>query len=223
MLDGWAGPGLLPSYTSERHPVFASTAADFIETFIRDDRAFLETFSPERDAAAFAEAWARRDEGASAVTAFEPNYEGSPLIPGTSGSPSAQGSHAFTARPGHHLPPARDATGMPISAHLGAGFTLLTFGPDAAPFAKAAAASSIPLTVADIPRSEETDRYAAALILVRPDWFVAWSGSTARRRRRYSCGRRLATRAGAETGFRSKGEAEPATPLSAGFPGPATA
>ena len=34
-------------------PVFASTARDFIERFIEEDRAFLETYAPDRDRAAF--------------------------------------------------------------------------------------------------------------------------------------------------------------------------
>ena len=83
-LRGWAGPGLLDSYDAERRPVFVSTARDFIERFIREDREFLATHSPARDEAAFARAWAGRNEGSSEVLAFEPNYEGSPIVAGDS-------------------------------------------------------------------------------------------------------------------------------------------
>ena len=176
VLQGWGGPRLLASYTAERHPVFASTAADFIENFIRDDRAFLERYTPERDAAEFAAAWAGRDVGAPAVRAYEPNYAGSALCPGSTGTPSARGDHRFDARPGHHLPPAVLSDGRPVADHLGPGFTLLSLGPDPAPFAQAAAAGGVPLTVVTSESTGETERYGAKLILIRPDTFVAWTG-----------------------------------------------
>jgi len=39
VLDGRAGEALLDSYDAERRPVFWSTAKDFIEKSIQDDRA----------------------------------------------------------------------------------------------------------------------------------------------------------------------------------------
>ena len=59
-LEGWGGAGLLDSYDSERRPVFRSTALDFIERFISDDRAFLPAHTPGRDRAGFERAWGRR-------------------------------------------------------------------------------------------------------------------------------------------------------------------
>ena len=46
-LQGWAGDGLLDSYSAERQPVFASTSHDFIDYAIRRDREFLASFSPD--------------------------------------------------------------------------------------------------------------------------------------------------------------------------------
>jgi 2-polyprenyl-6-methoxyphenol hydroxylase-like FAD-dependent oxidoreductase len=79
-LQGWGGARLLDSYDAERRPVFASTARDFIEKSIETDRAFVETYDPERDPAAFEAGWKARTSGArTEVDAFEPNYRGSPL------------------------------------------------------------------------------------------------------------------------------------------------
>ena len=112
-IQGWGSDALLDSYSAERQPVFASTARDFIENFIREDREFLQSNDPVRDPSGFEVAWKARAEGGSGVEDFEPNYEGSPIVPQTSGTPSAKGSHSFLARAGHHLPPAgKDGRGV---------------------------------------------------------------------------------------------------------------
>ncbi len=86
-LQGWGGAGLLDSYDAERRPVFASTARDFIEKSIFDDRDFLRRHqSPTVDRADFEAAWRERQSGARAeVNAFEPNCEGSPIVLRTAG------------------------------------------------------------------------------------------------------------------------------------------
>ena len=106
-VKGWAGPALLDSYDAERRPVFASTARDFIEKAIFVDRDFLARHDPTRDPVDFEAAWRERQSGARAeVNAFEPNYEGSPIVFGPEGGmSSAIGSHAYAARAGHHLAP----------------------------------------------------------------------------------------------------------------------
>ena len=87
-LRGWGSDDLLDSYDSERRPVFESTARDFIENFIEDDNRFLQTFDPARDCAAFEAAWYDRNKGAEEVVKFQPNYEGSPIVCGSSWTPS---------------------------------------------------------------------------------------------------------------------------------------
>ncbi len=131
-LQGWAGPKLLDSYDEERRPVFQSTARDFIEKAIETDRKFLAAFSPERDRAAFEREWKARQSGARAeINAFEPNYEGSSIACGPpGGTSSALGSHAFTARAGHHLSPHRLPSGRNVFEELGSGLTLLHFNAD---------------------------------------------------------------------------------------------
>jgi 2-polyprenyl-6-methoxyphenol hydroxylase-like FAD-dependent oxidoreductase len=182
-LQGWAGDGLLASYDAERRPVFQSTARDFIEKAIEADRTFLEQFDPRRDRAAFERAWKLRQSGATAeVHAFEPHYEGSPVVSGPAGAGacSAVGSHAFKARAGHHLAPQPLSTGRSIFEELGGGFTLLALDADetvTSSFAQAAASLGVPLRIVRDTRSGGREKYEAAFVLVRPDEFVAWTSN----------------------------------------------
>lgn len=184
-LQGWGDDALLNSYDAERRPVFASTINDFIAKSIETDRAFLETFDPARDPAAFEAAWTERSQGAvGEVHAFEPNYEGSPVVwQNTSDerTSSAKGSHQFKARAGHHLAPAQLASGENVFEVLGAGYTLLAFGTDDANrqvLVDAAQAAGVPLSVVHQAHGSEADRYEASWVLVRPDQFIAWVGES---------------------------------------------
>ena len=188
-LQGWAGPGLIDSYDAERRPVFASTSRDFIENFIEEDREFLATHDPKRDLAAFEAAWNARSAGAPEVNSFEPNYEGSPIVSGAAGTeaygkmPSALGSHSYLARPGHHLSPQLLSDGRNVFEALGRGFTLLALdAPDVEvnKFVEAAGALRVPLDVVRDTRGDGRSELGSALILVRPDEFVAWCGADAR-------------------------------------------
>ena len=179
-LQGWGGPHLLDSYSEERQPVFGSTARDFIEKAIEVDRKFLAEFDPERDKAGFEREWTARGSGArSEVNAFEPNYEGSSVVWGPPGaSCSAQGSHVFAARAGHHLAPQPLASGRNVYEELGDGFALLSLGGEASvasAFAAAADRMRVPLRVV-IGDDVCGRRYDARYVLVRPDQFVAWAG-----------------------------------------------
>lgn len=185
-LQGWGGKDLLDSYDAERRPVFDSTIRDFIAKSIEVDRDFLAAYDPARDAAAFDAAWSDRATGAvGEVNSFEPHYEGSPVVirqAGGEASCSAKGSHRFEARAGHHLAPADMAPGRNVYEGLGAGFTLLAIGAEAAAvqaFRDAAGSEGIPLTVLEADSGAEAARYDASLVLVRPDQFVAWAGRPA--------------------------------------------
>jgi 2-polyprenyl-6-methoxyphenol hydroxylase-like FAD-dependent oxidoreductase len=181
-LASWAGPGLLDSYDAERRPVFCSTAGDFIEKGIQADRAFLAEFNPALDRGAFEREWAMRASGArSEVNAFEPNYEGSPIVWGVPGAIcSAVGSHAVAARAGHHLAPQPLSSGRNVFNELGDGFTLLCLDGEAdicREFAAAAELLRVPLKIVRDCSNDICARYEAAYVLVRPDHFVAWAGS----------------------------------------------
>lgn len=173
VLQGEAGQELLDSYDAERRPVFASTARDFIEKFIEEDRAFLEAYSPDRDEDAFRKAWFVRPEGASEIVKFEPNYEGSSIVAGD-GQPSAKGDHRFEARAGHHLAPRALSDGRTTYESLGDGFTLFAF--DAPDLAQAMA--NLPVAIVTDSYAGERRDYGTRAILVRPDGFVAWAGDT---------------------------------------------
>jgi len=177
-VQGWGGPKLLDSYSAERQPVFASTARDFIEQSIFTDRDFLRSHDPARDRADFEAAWRERQSGARAeVNAFEPNYEGSPIVWGPPGAASsAIGNHAHAARAGHHLTPEMLSSGRNVFEALGKGFTLIALDGDAERFAQAAAELRIPLQIVSDTAADGRERYGARLILVRPDQFVAWVG-----------------------------------------------
>jgi 2-polyprenyl-6-methoxyphenol hydroxylase-like FAD-dependent oxidoreductase len=185
VLQGWGDDALLDSYDVERRPVFASTINDFIAKSIETDRAFLEAFDPARDAAAFEAAWTERSQGAvGEVHAFEPNYEGSPVVWHNQATPnvcSAKGSHQFKARVGHHLAPATLSSGENVFEALGEGYTLLAFGTDEAErqvLADAAHAAGVPLKILHQAIGSEADRYDTPWILVRPDQFIAWVGES---------------------------------------------
>ena len=178
-LQGWGGAALLDSYDSERRQVFESTIRDFIAKSIETDREFLETCDPAIDPARFDAAWQQRAQGAvGEVHAFEPHYEGSPVVlAARGGTCSAVGSHRFEARAGHHLAPAVLASGRNVFETFGAGFTLLALGSAAGTvqaFRDAAAAAGVPLQVVEDQRAGQAARYDASLVLVRPDQFVAW-------------------------------------------------
>ena len=182
-LRGWGSETLLDSYSSERQPVFASLAEQFIARSIAVDGTFVSTFNPNIDKAAFETAWQQEQASASKdVDKYEPNYEGSPIVAGPqNGICSAIGQHQFAARAGHHLAPQLLSSGQSVFEQLGRGFTLLAFGvadEQVEAFAAAAHTLSLPLTIIRDNYADERLRYEAQLILVRPDHFVAWVGKS---------------------------------------------
>ena len=183
-LKGWGSDALLQTYTEERRPIFKETAEDFIEAGIQRDREFLGRYSPARDRAEFESAWKEHANAAAPrVLTYEPNYEGSPIVFGPPGGvSSAHGSHTFTARAGHHLPPQLLSSGRNVFEELGPDFTLLAFDAEDRTilgFTDAAKALNVPLKVVRDSYRDERQAYEASLILVRPDRYIAWSAVSA--------------------------------------------
>ncbi len=183
VLQGWGSDALLDSYDVERRPVFASTADNFIERFIHEDRDFLNRHNPDTDEPAFRHAWDTRNEGSAEVMAFEPNYDGSPIVAGhVDATPGALGSHEFRARAGHHLAPRTLGDGSNAYHRLGPDFTLFALGhcaAEAAVFRAAANRLGMTLHVVKDTGGEARQDWQAGLVLVRPDQYVAWAGDSA--------------------------------------------
>ena len=179
-LQGWGGDALLASYDAERRPVFESTAEDFIEASILNDRDFLAAYDPNSDKIAFQAAWSGRALGASTeVGSYQPNYRGSPVVAGLQdGAAGAISEHLFKARPGYHLAPVPMPNGGNTYNLLSAGFTLIVLKESEAEqlFVDAAMSLSIPLEVARMSLDSALLSYECSLILVRPDHFIAWCG-----------------------------------------------
>jgi 2-polyprenyl-6-methoxyphenol hydroxylase-like FAD-dependent oxidoreductase len=171
-LRGWGGDHLLDSYDEERRPVFRSTARDFIETFIENDRRFIRCHDPDRDETDFAHAWELRRRGAegTGVGDFEPHYEGSTIVFGPEGGQSgATGEHSFTARPGHHLPPPGPGEAA-LFSRLSQDFTFIGSSPSALDrMTSAAHRLGVPVEVVE-------DGSYGEDVLVRPDHFISWVG-----------------------------------------------
>jgi 4-hydroxyisophthalate hydroxylase len=183
-LKGWGSDALLATYTEERRPIFKETAEDFIEAGIQRDKEFLDRYSPERDRAEFESAWKEHANAAAPrVLTYEPNYEGSPIVSGPPGGvSSAHGSHTFTARAGHHLPPQLLSSGRNVFEELGPDFALLAFDAEdrtVLAFTEAAKALNVPLNVVRDSYRDGRKAYEASLILVRPDRYIAWSAVSA--------------------------------------------
>jgi hypothetical protein len=88
------------------------------------------------------------------------------------------GSHAFKARAGHHLAPQPLSSGRNIFDELGSSFTLLALDADTSAtrsFKEAAGQLGVPLKIVDDTRGGGREKYEAALVLIRPDEFVAWA------------------------------------------------
>ena len=184
LLEGWGGDQLAESYSLERQAIFRDVGEDIIGGWIREDRAFLERYSPSVDRAEFESRFEEQcKEFGRRLRNFEPHYEGSPVVVGPPGGViSAHGEHTFAARAGHHLPPQQLSSGRNVFEELGRGFTLLAWDADPAAvtaFEHAAEASGTPLTVVRDSFADGRAAYGARLILVRPDQFVAWVGDEA--------------------------------------------
>lgn len=181
VLSGEAPESLLETYSLERQPVFKSTADDFIGKMIEDDKDFVTRYDPAIDRPAFDAAWTERSAGGDKeVFNFEPNYEGSPIVLGSAGGPcSARGTHAFEARPGHHLAPAEWTSGASMCEALEQGFCLIAL--DASEQERAVIRAWLdqagyPAKVMHDTYAGTRARWAHRFILVRPDHFVAWVG-----------------------------------------------
>ncbi|MCX4904262.1 FAD-dependent monooxygenase [Streptomyces sp. NBC_00878] len=190
VLRGWAGPGLLDSYDTERRPVAEWTA--------REDRAnnadALDTGTWDR----WRTELPKRRVKDGLILGF--HYERGALIPEGSPPPTTADPYTHyepTARPGHrapHHPMGPDGGRTSLLDLFGPGLTLLT-GPEGTTWAGAAAQVAarlgIPLKAHVLGRDPQgidpawPDLYGitgGGAVLVRPDGHTAWREPGARPR-----------------------------------------
>jgi len=191
-LHGWGTEALLDSYTSERHPVFASTRDDFILAMINSDAKFLSRYSPGTDKQAFTQAWqARATGGQREVAGFVPHYIGSPIVHSYGAdkdqpqTPGAKALHLHRPVAGAHLSPRLFANAEVDFDELSNNFTLLLPAELEAirtKFQEAADAAGIALkclskiefsnpSLVDI---KDSNSVIESCVLVRPDHFIGW-------------------------------------------------
>ena len=109
-------------------------------------------------------------------------YNGSPICvaDGTPPPPDDPNVYVPTARPGSRTPHLWLADGRStLDLFSGKGFTLLRLGagaPDGLELQQVAAKRGVPLSIESIDQRDVCDAYAARLVLVRPDGYVAWRG-----------------------------------------------
>src|SRR5262249_42122308 len=81
------------------------------------------------------------------------------------------------ARAGHHLSPQALSSGRNVFEQLGGNFTVLAFDADeraVSAFETAARARRVPLVIVRDTFADGRRAYAARLVLVRPDQYIAW-------------------------------------------------
>ena len=190
MVSGWGGNQLLDSYERERRPVALRNVEEASENLRRmlSPRQALsaKVFEPGREGdearRSFGELFteAMKREWFTLDVHLGYRYDSSPVIvPDGAAAPNDPPMvYTQTARPGSRAPHVWLKPGVSTLDLFGRGFVLLRFdrGRDCGRLQKAAAAVGVPLEIVDIEHSEARALYESALVLVRPDGFVAWRG-----------------------------------------------
>jgi 2-polyprenyl-6-methoxyphenol hydroxylase-like FAD-dependent oxidoreductase len=191
-VEGWAGDGLLESYSVERVPV-VEWIRDLTEESTQHQGTALalsgiEDEGPAGDAiraSAGERIVALKDnELASFGAQFGAAYRNSPIVvaDGTEPPPASFGDFTPSTSPGARLPHVWLGDDHSLYDEIAnRGFTLLQIDPDAdvAGLEQAAASRGVPLNVVALGDHDLNASYEAGLILVRPDHHVAWRGKLA--------------------------------------------
>jgi 2-polyprenyl-6-methoxyphenol hydroxylase-like FAD-dependent oxidoreductase len=189
VLAGWAPPSLLDSYEIERQPVAVRNSTEAAANADRIDATMHATpanVAAEDEAGEVArgtltESLRRlsRQFNASGLQLGH-RYDTSPLCiqDGSPAPPDNPNVYVPVARPGSRAPHLWLEDGRStLDLFSGHGFTLLRLGadaPDATPLLSMARACGMPLSVQAVTQADVQQLYAARLVLVRPDGYVAW-------------------------------------------------
>ena len=191
VLQGWAGPRLLDSYTTERKPIAMINVNEAAEMRASFDH--QTPFSPkieedseegrelrEEARAAIMRTRAKEFQHDSAGIELGYRYENSPICiaDGTPPSPLDHGHYVPSTWPGSRAPHLWLNDGRSTLDLFGKGFVLLGFteGPTSS-FTDAAQRAGVPLEVIGIDDEKVRPSYERNFVLVRPDGHVAWRGN----------------------------------------------
>ncbi len=188
-LAGWAGPGLLASYTAERRPVAERNVREASGNLGRmlSPGPQPGLLDPGLEGAAL-RARVGRDLATAMLREWRTLgihlgyvYEGSPICVADGTPPPSLDPAVYepTARPGSRAPHADFGNGGSTLDLFGRGFVLLALGPsppDAEPLLRAARMRGMPMERVALDRPDIARLYGTALVLVRPDGHVAWRG-----------------------------------------------
>ncbi|MGF1429596.1 FAD-dependent monooxygenase [Kitasatospora sp. LaBMicrA B282] len=190
-LAGWAGPGLLDSYRTERQPVAVEALEEanrnLVRTMGRDLPADLHADTPagERARAELGERLAASDvrkEFDAPMVHLGYRYRSAIVCPDRLPADPDEPTDRPNSRPGSRAPHAWLAPGRSTLDLFGAGFRLLEFAGaegeesyGAVGAVEAAfAGRGVPLAVTVCRDKEIADLYRRRYVLVRPDGHVAW-------------------------------------------------
>ena len=181
MLKGWGGERLIASYEAERRPI-AERNIELSTATYRALRGIPKVADIDRQTA-----WKTDNMPRYSIPDHVrscPSFEASPISvdDGTPPLPRAPKQATPSTRPGARAPHAWLADGRSTIDLYGDGFMLLRLGPqppDGAALIAAARARGVPMREAAIADPEIARLYERPLVLVRPDYHVAWRGAAA--------------------------------------------
>lgn len=191
VLEGWAAPGILRTYESERRPIAQrnvnAAALNFTLTRPKVSYEGVADEGPEADVKrnVLFEILVRET-----MPEFKANgvhlgyrYENSPIIvaDGTAEPEDSLTEYVPTTRPGHRAPHAWIRPGVSTLDLFGKGYVLLEFGQDegvAGAIATESAKSGMPFEAVRIDNDETAKLYERRYVLVRPDGHVCWRGDS---------------------------------------------
>ncbi|MDH7796166.1 MULTISPECIES: FAD-dependent monooxygenase [unclassified Beijerinckia] len=191
-IQGWGGPALLESYTTERRPVheriieeatinYSATGNQLIQPGLEDPGEIGAAI--RREVAETILATKAREFKTLGVV-LGSHYAHSPIVAEEKGEPPPQsvGLYTPTAYPGCLAPHQWLKDGRSLYDLFCTGYTLLVLSDDAEGvdrFRAAAAEQRVPLTIVKPGDTRLPRRYEAKLALIRPDQHVAWRGNAA--------------------------------------------
>ena len=179
VLRGWGAEHLLASYEAERRPIAERNIELSTDTY----RA-LRSIPPLADIDRLT-AWKTENMPTYSIPDHVrscPSYIASPICvdDGSAELPRSPRTPVPSTRPGARAPHAWLEAGRSTIDLFGDGFVLLRLGarpPDVGPLLEAARRRAVPMRVEVIADPAIAKLYEQPLVLVRPDYHVAWRGA----------------------------------------------